>query len=192
MTSYDKKTDKLTKDVSCATVIISQDKQHILFGKIAMQNKYDLPKGKKEDNESFLDAAMREVYEETGLSLTKEQYRSLKNYQIKKIRYNKDKNITVFFIYDKYNTILNDVSSLCAISRVSVKNYRNFNPDKYTQEEINKTYPELSDFELFSINDLLYNDEYTLSKLNKSMFKVFRNEIFVSRLNKVIIKILNF
>jgi len=95
----------------------------------------------------------------------------------------------VFFVYDKYNTILNDVSSLCAISRVSVKNYRNFNPDKYTQEEINKTYPELSDFELFSINDLLYNDEYTLSKLNKSMFKVFRNEIFVSRLNKVINKI---
>jgi NTP pyrophosphohydrolases including oxidative damage repair enzymes len=189
MTSYNKQTSKLTKDVSCATVIISQDKQHILFGKIAMQNKYDLPKGKKEDNESFLDAAMREVYEETGLSLTKEQYRSLKNYQIKKIRYNKDKNITVFFVYDKYNTILNDVSSLCAISRVSVKNYRNFNPDKYTQEEINKTYPELSDFELFSINDLLYNDEYTLSKLNKSMFKVFRNEIFVSRLNKVINKI---
>ena len=49
MTSYNKQTSKLTKDVSCATVIISQDKQHILFGKIAMQNKYDLPKGKKED-----------------------------------------------------------------------------------------------------------------------------------------------
>ena len=53
--------------------------------KLLCKTKYDLPKGKKEDNESFLDAAMREVYEETGLFFNKRTISFLKkNYQIKK------------------------------------------------------------------------------------------------------------
>jgi 8-oxo-dGTP pyrophosphatase MutT (NUDIX family) len=46
--------------------IVQNEKKEILF--IFRRNKWDLPKGKLEDNESLLECAIREIEEETGVT----------------------------------------------------------------------------------------------------------------------------
>ena len=59
-----------TKYVNCAGGIIINNKQEAV---IVNQNhdSWSLPKGHVENNESILDAAIREIYEETGLKKLK-------------------------------------------------------------------------------------------------------------------------
>ncbi|MFM1807593.1 MAG: hypothetical protein RLZZ242_318 [Bacteroidota bacterium] len=53
------------KEVIAAGGLVRNKKQEVLF--IYRNNKWDLPKGKKEKSESLEEAAVREVCEETGL-----------------------------------------------------------------------------------------------------------------------------
>lgn len=164
---------KKEKTVTCATIIISSDKKSILLGKIAKQDKYDLPKGRMEEGENYLEAAKREMYEETNLDIDEEKYLLLQsNDDLKVIRYNKEKNIVAFFIYDKDNIYLNNNN---------LKNLIKCN----TYIDKKCIYPELSDFKLFSIEKILHDDEFAKSIFNKSMFKFFRREFIVRRLKTI-------
>ena len=60
--------NKYKKKIPTAGGIILYN-NNILLVKIKNSNKYGLPKGKKEKNESIYDTAIREVNEETGLNI---------------------------------------------------------------------------------------------------------------------------
>lgn len=65
-----KKSRNKGKHISVGIVIIND---HKILGCEAFGNRkfgYDLPKGKQEPGESFLDTAMRECYEEIGINLS--------------------------------------------------------------------------------------------------------------------------
>lgn len=160
------------KPITCATMILSQDKQHILMGKIAKQNKYDLPKGRLEEGETFIDAAIRELYEETNIKLDKsvyEEYQDVKN--VKVIRYNNEKNMVLFFIYDKDNQYLSE------------ENFANIKSNVYIDHH--KIYPELSDFKLINLNKLLNDDSYARKLLNKSMFNYLRKKTIIEKIKSL-------
>ena len=55
---------------SCGIIILNEKKQ-ILMGHVTGQDFYDLPKGKNESNESYIDTALRECYEETSIRFKK-------------------------------------------------------------------------------------------------------------------------
>lgn len=61
----------MTKPTSCGILIINENDE-VLVGLSTGNNKYDIPKGQKEDGESTIEAAVRECKEETGLLFHKE------------------------------------------------------------------------------------------------------------------------
>ena len=147
-------------NTSCATVIVSQDGKSILFGKVSLNNKYDLPKGRKEQGESYMLAAIRELREETGLDLSQEKYRSLAKAYLYNLPYNADKNISLFFLHDLKNELLNPASLY------SLKCSTYFDAES--------TMPEMSEYTLLSVKSLLNNPRYAKRKLTKSMWRIFQ------------------
>ena len=75
--------NKITKNVICAGGVIINNKQEVV---IVNQNhdSYSLPKGHVDKGESYLDAAKREIYEETGI-INLEYLRDLGSYNRYKI-----------------------------------------------------------------------------------------------------------
>lgn len=53
---------------SCGFVIYCEDSNEILLGKETNSNSWSIPKGGKEDGENSLEAALRELYEESNVS----------------------------------------------------------------------------------------------------------------------------
>ncbi len=56
------------KAVSCGLVVVSPG--GILLGRATKTNKWDIPKGRKEKNETSLEAALREAQEETSIDFS--------------------------------------------------------------------------------------------------------------------------
>lgn len=86
------------KQTTCAIVLIDKDGSILgchSYGQ--KENKgYDFPKGCKEENETDLEAACRELYEETNIKLTKEDIKDLIDLGLHK--HNKEKNIHIFML----------------------------------------------------------------------------------------------
>ena len=68
------------KEVVAAGGLVRNNKGQVLF--IYRNNKWDLPKGKRESSESLEEAAIRQVMEETGISSLNIQYKLGKTYHI--------------------------------------------------------------------------------------------------------------
>jgi putative (di)nucleoside polyphosphate hydrolase len=57
---------KMSLSTSCGTLIVNKDRQ-LLLCHVTNTEKWDIPKGLQEPGESTLEAAVRELHEETGL-----------------------------------------------------------------------------------------------------------------------------
>lgn len=57
-------------NITCGVAIFDKN-NHLLIGRATNSNNWSIPKGLNEENESFEETAIREVYEETGLVLEK-------------------------------------------------------------------------------------------------------------------------
>lgn len=77
-------------DTTCG-ILFFNGQGEILLGKVPNALQYDIPKGKREDNESEVEAAIRECYEETGIEVREEDLELLGNFP-----YRKGKNMTLF------------------------------------------------------------------------------------------------
>ena len=161
------------KPLTCATILLSHDKKDILIGKITLQSKYDLPKGKLEENETEIEAASRELQEETGLSVSVDNYQSYSQYALYNMFFNKEKNISLFFLYDKDNQLISDENM------ANLKCHSDF---EYHQ----KMYPEIESFKKINIHETIDNLEHAETIFNKSMAKVLCSKVFKKRLSKFI------
>ena len=122
----------MAKQLTCGVVFVDTKKQKILMIHPTYQKDFwDLPKGRQEKGETPLEAAVREVYEETSIVLD-----PIKDKLIDYGRhpYNKHKQIHLFTCVDKDF----DVYKLKCTSMV---------------EGLRTVFPEVDDFELFSIEE---------------------------------------
>jgi putative (di)nucleoside polyphosphate hydrolase len=77
-------------DTSCGTLIINKRGQ-ILLCHVTGTKKWDIPKGMQEKNESTLEAAVRELREETGLEFDKSVFK-----EIGRFAYRHDKQLHLY------------------------------------------------------------------------------------------------
>ena len=59
----------MAKKITCGILLINPSNEILLCGVTNSSNLWSIPKGIKEDNETELQAAIRELYEETGIKL---------------------------------------------------------------------------------------------------------------------------
>lgn len=181
--------ESTSKDVTCATILLSQDKKRILVGKITLQEKYDLPKGKNESNETELQTAIRELYEETGLLIDKSVYEKYLKFKVDNMYYNKEKNISLFFVYDENNEFINNenLKNLTCNTYFTIDKYKDRNQVKDIDNDNNdKKYPEISGYRTVNINTVFFDVEYAKKIFNKSMVKILRSNKFRTHLNNFI------
>jgi len=142
------------KQTTCAIVLINE-KGSILgchsYGQ--KENKgYDFPKGCKEENETDLEAACRELYEETNIKLTKEDIKDLIDLGLHK--HNKEKNIHIFML---------KVEEFPPLDLLKCNSYF---------ERRGKEYPEVDGFKIITkdersmFNDVLQNKFELIDKNN--------------------------
>ena len=111
-----------------AGVIITDD-INILLGHVTLTKRYDIPKGEIKDNESTIEAAIRETKEETGIILKKSNMNDLGL-----LNYLKDKKLHLFkYKIDKMPSNLKCTS---------------------TFERYGKQYPEFDSFKIVPIKDV--------------------------------------
>jgi 8-oxo-dGTP pyrophosphatase MutT (NUDIX family) len=115
------------KKVSAGVII--HNKTSILVGHVTNQWFWDIPKGLIDQYESPIDAAIREVYEETAFDIS--EYRG-SMMDLGKVRYQSDKDL---YLFDLYLEELPDISSLHCDS------YCNY-PDDPLPED----FPEVDEF----------------------------------------------
>lgn len=170
--------------VTCATVLISHDKKHLLMGKIALTKLYELPKGKKVYKEKEIEAAKRELKEETGLDIDIQKYLDLEHFA-NHLPYSKSKRISVFFVYDRLNQYLYDpdlkhlaCQTFFSLSKNRAKSVKN--------GVVGQLYPEFDGFMLMDIKSLIHNKNYRKQYLSYNMQKLFCNPVFVQSLRNVL------
>lgn len=98
----------MTKQLTCALIIINEHDE-ILMGKVTGQNFYDLPKGRSEPDEMPEQAMLRESYEEFQYVPVEGTYRDMGEFP-----YNKEKRIHVFVQHIKSDDV--DMNQLGCIS----------------------------------------------------------------------------
>lgn len=76
--------------VSCGTLVVDGD-HRLLLGHVTHTPRWDIPKGLQDEGETLLAAAMRELYEETGLVFPAERFA-----EIGRIDYRRDKALHLF------------------------------------------------------------------------------------------------
>lgn len=159
-----------SKNLSCGIILLNKQKEILLCEIMPTpsngwsKNKFDLPKGKNEYHETHLETTIRELYEETNISLTNEQISKI--IDLNEHSYNKHKNLHLFLLIDHNDEILNS-NNLTKLQCLS------------TFEDVDgKIYKEIKDFKLFPLKELFLQadliKEQKLSFLNKSMAFLFK------------------
>lgn len=143
------------KQTTCAIVLI--DERGSILGCHSYGQKenkgYDFPKGCKEDGETDLEAACRELYEETNITLTKEDKKDLIDLGLHK--HNREKNIHIFLL---------KVEEFPALDLLKCNSYF---------ERHGKEYPEVDGFKIITkdernmFNDVLQNKFDMIDKSNE-------------------------
>lgn len=127
------------KKMSCGVIITNGTV--ILMLHVTKKSHWDIPKGQKEENETNIEAALRELQEESGVILLPEQLIPLGT-----ISYNKEKDLSLFLYY---TDILPQKDNMECSSYVNIANQISF-PEidgyKYMtwEEAINNTSKSLS------------------------------------------------
>lgn len=171
------------KATTCATVLLTKDRQDILMGSITLsRNKFDLPKGRAEPNESHLDAAIRELKEETGLIISATEYEEYLPFSLQNYSYNHEKNISIFFLYDKDGVWLKDLSQLKCNSYFRKKNGRieSCQAPEFEENSYN-IFPEFTGYALFNPHQFMHSEKQSNIFLNKPMAKIFLDQNFKYR-----------
>ena len=116
--------------ITCGVAIFN-NKNQLLIGKATNGNNWSIPKGLNENNETFEMSAIREVYEETGIDISKSKLELVgeENYK------NQSKKIIMFKTYLDYL----DLNKVVCNSFFEYKG---------------KKLPELDKFELVTLNEL--------------------------------------
>jgi len=78
--------------VSCGTLVVNP-RRELLLCHVTHTPKWDIPKGMRDPGESELEAAMRELREETGLVFPREAFR-----EIGPFAYRRDKRLHLFMV----------------------------------------------------------------------------------------------
>ncbi len=139
----------MAKQLTCGVVFVDSKTQKILMVHPTNQRDFwDLPKGRQEEGETPLDAAVREVYEETSIVLDPIKDKLM---DCGRHPYNKQKQIHLFTCVDKDF----DIYKLKCTSMV---------------EGDRAMFPEIDDFEFFTIED-------AKERMCPSMKKVFVYEV---------------
>lgn len=130
---------------SAGTIIVNENLE-ILMGHVtnSMPEIWDLPKGMVEDNESYIDAAIRECKEEFGINLDKNKLVEIGN-----CKYNSQKNIWVFMTFVKKDDV--DLSSLKCNSMY--------------MDSSSKEHPEIDGYRWMKFSDIPYDCAKSMNKL---------------------------
>jgi 8-oxo-dGTP pyrophosphatase MutT (NUDIX family) len=144
----------MTKQISSATIITDGNK--VLIGKITNHRKgrYDFPKGLVEDNEDPKDTAVREVFEETNITIDKNNLIDIGVYPYNKI---KDLHVYIYRV-DDIDVFVSDKNIYCS---------------SYFETPYGIMLPEISGHKIVYINKL---EQYLTYNLYKS-FLLFKKYI---------------
>lgn len=96
------------KKTSCGFFIINELGE-ILTCRPTLTDNWDIPKGMQEDGESYIQTAIRELDEETGIDLMgrhKEIYSTIEDIGL--FRYNSQKNLYLFKVYVQKSDIVTE------------------------------------------------------------------------------------
>lgn len=157
------------KQISCGILLINNQNQ-ILLGHITptpsnrwTKNKYDIPKGCHDEEETYLETALRELKEETGLVIDKSDIENIKDIGLHS--YNKTKDLYLFIFHDTQNKYLN---SKC-LDKLSCSS-------TFIDLKDGKEYYEIQGFKVFELKDLFIQaNDLENSFLHKSMAFLFKN-----------------
>lgn len=142
-------------NISCGIIITNKEK--ILLGHVTNKNFWDIPKGIKGEDESYLECAIRELFEETGLKIDPKKLTSLGLFN-----YNKEKQL---FLYEY---IINDLP-----------NIKELNCSSFFEKDDEK-YPEIDNFKYFNLVEahLHMNDKlsFIINKLYDIPFNYNQKE----------------
>lgn len=123
---------------TCGLIIVDWDKNILAglpYGGIFKHNGLSFPKGIAEENESYVDAAIRETYEETGLEIFDEERKKIN--PIDPVKYKKDKMLHLHLLYLNW----------------SLEHY-NFRCTSYIDNDPNK--PEIIEFYLLPFKKIIH------------------------------------
>jgi putative (di)nucleoside polyphosphate hydrolase len=95
-------------ETSCGTLIVNA-KGQIILGHVTGTEHWDIPKGRREPGEQPLQAAMRELWEETGLQLSKDFFEELGSFD-----YRPGKRLHLYKAY--VADAIPDIRQLCCYS----------------------------------------------------------------------------
>lgn len=138
------------KAVTCGVIFINNNK--ILLGHSTGNSHWDIPKGMMEDHESYIEAAIRETFEETGIAISEQDLIYLGKYS-----YNVHKDIALYCT----NKIVNPADFVCT-SFFKAKNGQHM--------------PEIDALEYI---DFSYAMDYSLSRSMKNVLSNLKDKLFV-------------
>lgn len=141
------------KQLSCGVIIINSDNKILgckAYGKGYDGNTHihDIPKGKIEENETPLQAAIRETWEETGIDLKNIELEDLGFFQ-----YNAKKNLHLF----KCHIDIEDLSVLHC--------------DSMFMDKHNRVHPEVDGYKWFNLDEIDDNFYISLVKVLNKILK---------------------
>lgn len=143
------------KHVGAAVVLTDGDK--VLMCHVTHQHHWDLPKGRRDGDESPFATATREFYEETGIHLTElGDIRRLGKYH-----YSDFRDMEVFMVLTED---LPDVSKMKCESM-------------FTSKRDGKQYPEMDDFQYMSWEDAIDSSIPNMSQMLRKILTVVYNLI---------------
>ena len=146
------------KHVDAAVVLTDGDK--VLMCHVTHQYHWDLPKGRRDGDESHFVTATREFYEETGLHLTE-----LGDIQrLGKFYFSNFRDMEVFMVLTELTEDLPDTSKMKCGSM-------------FTSKEDGKQYPEMDDYEYMLWEDAINSSAPNMSRMLRKIKSVVYNLI---------------
>lgn len=136
--------------ISCGVLIINEQNE-ILLGHVTGQKHFDIPKGILDENESYLDCAIRECQEETGFNLDKTRMIDCGLFD-----YLKDKKLYLF----QYNVNKSEIDESKLVCNSFFEHF-------YTK----KLTPEVDGFEWVNTNNIKEKCAKNMGNLLEKIFK---------------------